>query len=264
MMAHRVLLVLLAITSPASAQRRWLDPIGGHGIGMAFTLGTFDDNITDSPASTYALRGRYRVPGSVTLTAEVPLARAKLLSGLSGTAVGNPWLGLEYAPSRGVQLEFGVRMNLWTPDTQPQSLAYAYGQWLDFDRREAWFVRTWALRAMAHVGRMPQRGGFVTGRIGAAGLAVSGSGADGELLVHYGARAGFAAPRWAGWLGIGGQGLATENTGSVADRTTHQVEATLATRGAPWDVEFTIRRFVSESFGSSIPLTAQFTVVVPI
>ena len=257
-------LLLVALTAPASAQRSWLDPIAPNGVGIVATLGGFDDNITDSPASTIALRGRYGLPGNVTLTAELPMARAQLLSGLSGTAVGNPWLGLEHAPARGVQLEFGVRMNLWTPNTQGRSLAHAYGQLLDFDRREAWYVRTWALRAMAHLGSMPHRGAFATAKLGAAGMAVSGAGTDGELLVHYGARAGLAMPRWAAWFGVVGQGLATEDTGNLADRTTHQVELAVGTRGTTWRVELTMRRYVAETFGSSIPLVMQLLVVAAI
>ena len=264
MIVRAVLVVLLASAPPASAQRSWLDPIASNGIGIAATLGVFDDNITNSPAGTIALRGRYRFPGRVTLTAEVPVARVQLLNGLSGTAVGNPWLGAEHSPAAGVELELGVRMNLWTPRTQAQSMAFAYGQLLDLDRHEAWFVRTWALRAMMHLGRLPERGAFVTAKLGAAGMVVSGSGADGELRVHYGARVGMASPGVAGWIGVVGQGLATEDTGNLADRTTHLAEVAVATRGSAWRVELTMRRYVAETFGSSIPLLMHLMVVAAI
>jgi hypothetical protein len=260
-MMRRVLLLLLAHAAPLGAQRNWLDPMAGHSVSVSATFGAFDDNITDSPVATLAVRGRYQLARNATLTAELPVARAVLRSGLSGTAVGNPWLGVEHAPLQGVRVELGARLNLWTPGAQEESLAFAYGQLVDFDRREAWLPRTWALRAMVHMGSVPQRGAFVTAKLGAVGLAESGSGADGELLVRYGARAGVAAAGWTAWLGVIGQGLATEDTGTLADRTTHQAELAVSTRGTAWRWELAMRRYVAETFGSSIPLIVQLTVV---
>lgn len=253
--------LLLALAPSASGQRNWLDPMPGNGVALLTTIGVFDDNITDSPAMTLALRARHALSGGVTIVGELPVARARLRSGLSGTSVGNPWIGLEHSPASGVQLEFGARLSPWPPTTQRRSLAQSYGHWLDFDRREAWYVRTWAIRAMAHLGRVPTEGGFVTAKVGAVGLAMAGTGDDGELLLHYGGRTGVATRRWIAWIGINGQGLVPESTGSVADRTLHQAEVAVATRGRQWRFAIALRRFVAESFATSMPLAIQVMVV---
>ena len=257
--AAACLLILLA--PGVAAQRNWLDPNNGSGGALLTTIGAFNDNVTDSPVATVALRGRHEIASGMVIVGELPVVHAQLRSGPGGTSVGNPWIGLEHALATGAQFEFGARLNLWSPTNQDRTLAHSYGQWLDFDRREAWLVRTWAVRAMVHLGRVPTEGGFVTAKLGATGLALSGTGGDGELLFNYGGRAGFATPHWVGWVGINGQGLVTESTGSVGDRTLHQGEVAIATRGARWRLELALRRFVAESFASSMPVAVQVMVV---
>ena len=190
-----LLALLSCAVAPVAAQQRWLDANPGHAAEVALALAAFDDNITDSPAITIAVRGRLALRDNLAITAELPGARAEQQAGLSGTAVGNPWVGLQYTPAQGMQLELGARLNLWPPTTQRRSLPFGYGQLVDFDRREAWFANASAVRAVAHVGRLPSRGRFVTVKAGLAGFAVSGGGGDGELLAHYGGRAGVVSGR---------------------------------------------------------------------
>jgi hypothetical protein len=253
--------LLLALAPAASGQRNWLDPMPGSGAALLTSIGFFDDNVTDSPITSVAVRGRYAMPGNVTIVAELPAVRAQLLNGFSGTSVGNPWVGLEFGSSSAMQFEFGARLSLWSPHTQDRALAQSYGHWLDFDRREAWYERTWAIRAMAHFGQVPAEGGFVTAKLGAAGLAMGATGADGELVLRYGGRAGFATAHWIGWVGINGEGLVTEATGSVADRTLHQGEVAIATRGTRWRFEMALHRFVGETFASSMPVVIRVMMV---
>lgn len=254
-MRHALLAAATLLAPPLAAQRTWLDPLPGNSIGLVTTAAVFDDNITESPAFTGAIRVRSALANDLTLTLELPFARASQQGGLSGSAVGNPWFGIEHNTQSGMQLEIGVRVSVWSPTTQSRSMAFGYGQLLDFDRREAWFVRTSSLRAGAQVGRIPARGAFATVRFGLLGLVVGGGGGDGELLIHYGARAGFANEHLLGWVGVIGQGILTESGSDVGDRTVHQAEAGVTTRGSRYRLEASLRRFVAESFAATIPVT---------
>jgi hypothetical protein len=262
-MTRLIALILAAVAPPLEAQRTWLDPMPGSAVALVTTLGVFDDHLTESPAATVALRGSRALAGGLTLNIELPVARVRMASGLSGTSVGNPWVGMEIDPGSAMQLEVGARLNLWPPGDQPEALAQAYGQLLDFDRREAWFSQSWAVRAMAHVGRVPGTGPFATTRLGLVGMVAGGGGGDGELLAHYGGRVGVARPKWLGWFGIVGQGRVTES-GDLADRTQHQAEVAVATRGVRWQVALSVRRYLAENFGSSVPLIGQLAVVAAI
>ena len=256
------LAVVLVAASPLAAQRTWLDPLPARTIGLVTTLAAFDDRVTASPVATFAVRGRHGLGDAVAVGFELPFAHARQANGLSGWAIGNPWVGIEMAATASVTVEFGARINLWSPDTQRGLLPWPYGQVLDFDRWEAWFVRSSSVRAVAHLGVAPPAGPFATARLGVTGFSVGGGGGDGELFLDYGARAGLASSGWLGWLGLLGHGLVTEAEGSLADRTTHQLELAATTRGDEVRLEVGLRRYLGESFGSSVPLIARLGATV--
>jgi hypothetical protein len=258
---HRHLLTLLiTMAAPVAAQRTWLDSLPGSSLGIVTALAAFDDNVTESPAATMAIQGRYAVADDLALTVELPFAHARLRGGLSGTAAGNPWIGLEHVRPSGLRLELGARINLWPPSSQETVLPFAYGQIIDFDRWEAWFVRASSVRATAHFGRLPADGTFATARLGLAGIASGGAGGDGELFLHYGGRGGIASTRWLGWVGVLGQGIVTESSGSFGERTLHQVELGVASRSEGLGVEVALRRFVAEDFVGSVPIVLRVAV----
>lgn len=256
--AWAVWLTMLA-AAPVAGQQRWRDETPGHAAQLALAIAAFDDNITASPVVTLAARARYALGDKLALTAELPMARAELEAGLSGTAVGNPWIGIQHRAANGLQLELGARLSLWSPTTQQQSLPFGYGQLVDFDRREAWFVRASAVRAVVHFGQLPAQGSFVNVKAGLLGFAVSGGGGDGELLALYGGRAGIVSGRWLAWLGVIGQGIVTESGLGLSDRTMHQGEVAVATRVHRWQLELAMRRFVGESFASNMPFVAHLS-----
>lgn len=262
MMRSAWLLVALTWAVPASAQQRWLDAGVAHTIGLSVSAAVFDDQVTASPVLTLALRGRYALADNLVVTTELPFAHAAQQAGLSGTRMGNPWVGLEHRPASGLQFELGARLNIWPPRTQRHALPFGYGQLVDFDRREAWSANASAVRAMVHFGHVPAAGSFATAKAGLVGFAASGSGGDGELLAHYGGRAGVVSGKWVAWLGVIGQGIVTDSESSLADRTVHQAEIAVAVRRPGRSLELALRRFVGESFGSNIPLIAQVTVSV--
>jgi hypothetical protein len=256
-------LVVLALVgcSPVAAQSLWPDLPSRSTLSALTTIGVLDDHFAHTPAITLALRGRGSLGDGLMLVGELPFAHVRLQNGLTARSVGNPYLGLAFAPESGATFELGARFSLWPPTSQDRAFAHGYGQFLDFDRREAWLIRTWSVRAMAHLGRIPERGGFVTARLGGVGVMVGGSGGDGELLLHYGARAGIVTHHWIGWVGIIGEGFLTEWEGSIGDRTTHQAELSVTTRGERWRMAFGLRRFVAEAFDSSIPVIVQLSLV---
>lgn len=248
-----VVVSLAAHSATALGQRTWLDSTASSGMSALVALGVFDDNVTTSPVATLALRGRHGIGDGLVITGEVPFAHARQESGLSGSAVGVPWIGLEHGGER-MRFEIGARIALWSPSSQESALPYAYGQLLDFDRWEAWFAKTSSVRAAMEAGRLPSTGSFATARVGLTGLVSTGSGGDGELFADYQGRAGIAGGRLMAWVGILGHGVVTTTEGGLGERTLHQVEAGLRTRGGRLQWEASLRRFIGEDFASSLPV----------
>jgi len=253
--------VSMAGVRSAAGQRTWLDATVSSGVSAVATLGVFDDEVTGFPVGTLALRGRHAIGAGLVLTGELPLAHARTASGLRGSSVGSPWIGLEHqrGPTR---YELGARIALWSPGTQESALAHAYAQQLDFDRWEAWFFKSSAVRAAAQVGVVPTSGSFASAKLGLTGIVVEGSGGDGELLADYQVRAGLAGATAYAWVGVIGHGVVTSTEGSVGDRTIHQLELGARTRGRDRVWEVAVRRYVGESFGSSVPLILRAGVTI--
>jgi hypothetical protein len=235
------------------AQRTWLDADDQRSLSVIATLGIFDDGVTGTPVGTFAVRSRHGIGDGLAVVTELPVAHARQEGGLSGSAVGLPWIGLEHHTD-GARFELGARIAFWSPRSQASALAWAYGALLDFDRREAWFARASSVRFAAQVGEMPEDGTFASAKLGVTGIVAQGSGGDGELFADYQARAGIVRPRWAAWVGVIGTGIVTEREGGFGERTLHQLELAGRFRAAGAEWEGALRRYVGEAFASSVPV----------
>src|SRR5690606_31981477 len=148
----------------------------------------FDDGVTRFPTATLALRGRVLLADDLVLTLELPRAHARQQSGLSGTALGLPWLGFELALAPWAVIEFGGRTSLDAPASQREILPFAYGHAIDFDRQEAWAPGASAVRVGGQLGAPPSEGRFTTLRLGVTGINSSTLYGDGRLFVTYAGR----------------------------------------------------------------------------
>jgi hypothetical protein len=253
--------LLMGVVMRIEAQARWLEGELHSGVSLVAAIGVVQDPFTSGPATTATLRLRQQLGADFAITGELPAARVSLEDGRSGRAIGHPWIGAEHRPARGPQFEAGIRLALWSPTSQEGSLAFAYGQLVDFDRNEAWRTQTWSARAMVHLGRVPVHGVFVTARGGLTGT-VHRQGGDGELLLHYGARIGTAHQQWLGWVGLTGQGQVTESEASLAHRTSHQAEAVVGTRGPRWRTQVALKGIVDAPLREAAPVVVELQLAV--
>lgn len=241
-------------TTTLHAQRTWLDPIPDNSVGLSLGSAVFRDGVTTFPTATMALRGRVAIGNDLVLTLELPRGHASQQSGLSGAALGLPWLGFELRLTPWAIIEFGGRTSLDSPATQREILPFAYGPSLDFVRQEAWAPGASAVRAGGQLGALPSAGSLTTLRLGVTGINSSTHYGAGQLFVNYAGRAGLARPDWLGWIGVLGNLRVVESGGSLGDRSAHQLEIGVSSRGRRQQFGLSLRRFVGESFGSTMPL----------
>ena len=259
MPARPVLVALLTLTAgvaPLTAQRFWLGPAPASAVGVTLAGAHFESERLSSSSGTVALRGRTPVGAGIILTGELPFARASFSEGGSGSAIGNPWIGIESASPGTVRWEVGVRPGIFSTDEESSDLAWVAGLLINFDSWEAWFPEVSSIRGAIAFGAIPDRGVFASGRVGAT-TSIPRNG-DSEVFADYGARAGMASPGWIGWLGVMGHGVVTESGGSIGDRTSHQVELGVERRSGGVRPRATVRRYVGEDI-SDIYFTLGFS-----
>lgn len=239
----------LAFTAfPLAAQRFWLDPAPAGAVAITVAGAHFDEANLSSTSGSLVLRGRTPVGEALILTGELPFAHGSMNEDVAGSssssALGNPWIGIEPASPGTIRWEVGVRPGIFSPDEESSNLAWVVGALVNFDSWEAWFPEVTSLRAGIAVGAIPDRGVFLSGRLGGTGFFPRDG--DRELFADYGARGGVASPGWLGWLGILGHGVVTESEGDLGERTVHQAELGIERRTGGVRPRITIRRYIGE------------------
>ncbi|MEZ4376834.1 MAG: hypothetical protein R3B35_00955 [Gemmatimonadales bacterium] len=255
MRTHLLMLAIILTASPArvAGQRLWLDPAPDRSLGVVAAIGVFDEGGADFPSGTVAFRGRVPAGRNLVATVEFPMARAARSLEFpfgptrdeSAVAIGNPWIGFEGTTGSGLRLEAGIRPALWSPDTGEGALPWGVGALVDFDRWEAWFIRTSSIRFAVQLGEVPAEGPFITARLGGTGVVPRGGG-SGEIFADYAVRLGVVSPRLLASVGVIGHGVVTSGSGSFGDRTLHQGELRVALAGTGLRPEVALRRFVGE------------------
>ena len=242
---RRTSLFLLAqialLANSASSQRLWLPAVSTRNIGIDVVKGFYKSNPSSSvdfASFTIDLQGRLPLNDKVALTAAIPFSRVAetvtfggVSTSNSESAFGNPWLGIEAGAGSDVVIEFGIRAGLASDE---ESEATSLGILNDFDRFEAWLPKTSSGRVIAHIGRIPDQGAFVTGILGASYAVPSGSvSSDNTLYGSYGLRAGFMGSGILGSVTFTGRANISASDISFNDRTIHQLAFNLeGTRGS--------------------------------
>jgi hypothetical protein len=241
---RRTSLFLLAqialLANSASSQRVWLPAVATRNISIDVVKGFYKSNpysSIDFASFTVDLQARFPLNDKVALTTAIPFSRVSETTTFGSTsestsesAFGNPWLGIETVAGPDVVIEFGVRAGI-ASDEKP--VAASLGILNDFDRFEAWLPKTTSGRMIAHIGRIPDQGPFVTGLLGATYAVPGGSdGGDNTLYGSYGVRAGFMGSALLGSVTITGRANISEGDMSFSERTMHQLGFNLeGTRG---------------------------------
>lgn len=249
-----VLLLLVLVPGVATAQRAWLDASDGGAVEGSVTTAVFDDGVTDPPVVLVDLGIRLGIGNDLVLVASLAGGRAAQRSGARGTAVGNPWIGIEFRPGTRLAFELGAWPSLWSPGDQETALPWVYGQLLEHDRRERWLPRTSAVRASGQFEAGAGPGPFATVRLGFSGIAPRGMGIDGELFAVYAARLGQRGDGWRAWLGVHGRAIVTESGIGFGERTSHQVELGLELGRGDRRAGLMLRRGIGEPFSGNVPL----------
>lgn len=226
--AARIVLFLCLTPVVASAQRTWLVPLPDRGAAIEAATAFYEEDLTSGLTLTLVPSVRFPVGGGIVATADLPISRASVRPGFLGasttaTIIGNPWLGIELPLANAGRLELGLRPGLVQPDDAAEAAAAQFGAITEYDRFEMWSGKTTTARGVVHLGRLPAQGPFLSVRVGASVFVPSGTGGDTEVLANYGLRGGVIAGRAMYSIAMTGRALVTSQTGSVADRSVHQV-----------------------------------------
>lgn len=177
------------------------------------------------------LGGSYLVSDRTTLVAEVPVAQYRAEIGdddpasIEETALGNPYLGLGVSSTRVPLLaELGIRLPL-APDSNAATFA---GVASDLDRSEAFAPQLFAAQVLLNTRWELSRETSVRLRGGPL-LTTPTQDADGttELFVRYSLQGWHEGDRYVLGIGLTGRAHVTESDLRLADRTVHQLGATL-------------------------------------
>ncbi len=211
--------LLVVVPAAVSAQTPWVPPAEGAQVGLEL----LKPNFRGSGVSAEVLFLSARVPfsGGFHLVGDVPMARSTedLFTGgsESQTALGNPYLGIEWARS-GVTVSFGARAPL---ADQNNATALVAGLLTDVDRLGAFLDEAIPVTAVVEY-RLQARGFAFRGGLGPELWVNTGVGED-ELVAHYLMQAWYEGPRVAVGGGFRGFTVITEDLGGVGQRTADQV-----------------------------------------
>ena len=96
-------LVACLFAPPARAQSTWLDH-GHRASGLLEVLfPSFDGEDTGFPDWTWYATGRFPLGGETHFVGELPFTQMDLVGTTSEATIGNPYLGVEYAPRHPVE-----------------------------------------------------------------------------------------------------------------------------------------------------------------
>lgn len=259
-----LLLGLLLPLATVTGQSTWPGaPANTIGIRIAKSIVTAD-NGPDLATFTAVPSGRFALSPRLTLEVEIPIARASEDGGfgegnVSGTAIGNPYVGIEIPMAAGF-LQAGVRLGIApNADEQGELAAQLYAVLSEFDRYEGHLPKTSAARVLAVYGRMPESGQFAQLRIGATG--VKASEGDFEVFADYGGRIGLRGGGAMMHIGLLGRAILTSEEGSFGERTIHMLTGGVAATSGSVRPLAELRYFLDEGFDDARLVVALGAVV---
>lgn len=188
------------------------------------------------------LTGRYALNTRLRLLAEVPFSYWKYVDKSGGQiqdghlTVGNIYLGGEWhvnpGSDRQVFIEAGLRLPTMPEPDFPDQRGHFTGLLAAQDRQDAFIDDYLPLQAFANVIYRPNEAMHFRLRGGPSYWLYMGADnpfveIDNELFLRYAAEAWFTSPAITGAFGVTGQYVASAESGSVFDRSVHQLTAQL-------------------------------------
>jgi hypothetical protein len=176
------------------------------------------------------------VSGNIAVVGEAPVAyfSSQSVSGaVSGTVLGNLYVGVEHAEPGGFVADAGVRLPTARESGDFGAFAGLTAFLADFDRAEAWIDQTWAARG--HIGYRHAPPGELEMGIRAGVTTWFLEGADDEVLGDYRAHAVYRHKSVAIGAEFTGRAILTASGGDFASRSIHQMTLGLGLQaGAVW------------------------------
>jgi hypothetical protein len=249
----------LAAAAPSGAQELLLPAAPAKGVTLEGAYTDVDGSLIEFPSTVWFLTARAPLTDRVSAVVDLPFAYARVDDGTdseTNTVIGNPYLGVEYAASSQLKLEFGTRAPLTSAGDD--SFADVYGFLSDPLRGEAFVEDLVPVKFAAVLTREVSPSFSLRALGGATELFYSGdSESDQETTVDYGVAGTLTSGNARFGLGFSGRWLATADEGSFGDNSFHYAGGTadILFRGVrpgisvriPLDSE--LREAVNSTFG---------------
>lgn len=227
-------LAWLGASSPSTAQSLWTKPYTPNQVTLELLQPALDVAPNEELSfltGAAVLGGSFLLNDRTTLVAELPFAHYRAEIGaddpttVTESAIGNPYVGLGVSSTRvPLLIELGVRLPLVT-DSNTATWAGAAS---DLDHSEAFAPHQLAAQALLNTRWELSRTTSVRLRGGPLlTVPTQDDGASTELFARYSAQGWYEGDRYVLGLGLTGRALITEGDLGFADRTTHQLGATL-------------------------------------
>ena len=143
--------LVAALAAPAAAQSTWLDREHRPSVLVETLFPNFDGGGTDFPTWTWFAATRLPLGSTKMFVGELPYSHGQIDNGGSTGgqgSIGNPYLGIEYAPKpSGLLVELGMRIPLANDE---KLLPFIVGYYTDAERQEAFVPDQLTVRLGLH------------------------------------------------------------------------------------------------------------------
>lgn len=213
------------LAAPAAAQSIWLDREHRPSVLTEIYFPSFDGADSQFPTWTWFAATRLPVSQTVSFVGELPYVHGDFGTFASGSAIGNPYLGIEIAPDpNGVRFDLGVRPPLMEDD---DDIAFITGYFTDVDREEAFFPHTLPVRLGIHYYHGANAGSHVAYDIRlvpALWIDTGDALSENEFFLGYGGMVRYEAENLRVGAGLTGRYNVTNEVGGFSDNSVHQFE----------------------------------------
>ena len=217
--------ILMLMRSTTYGQSIWLSRPEKGSIDIEFLRPNFkNENATKLTNSSMFITGRF-VSSRITVVAELPVARGDVAGGGSETAVGNPYVGLEfYNPDGPWMFEVGGRIPVMSED---KTAAQVVGMHADFDRFEAFLSDVVTLTSKLGYFRKNDANMLLRLRAGPTFFAETKGDKETDWFLDYLGQVGYDGPQLYLLAGVSGRYFLSAETGSFEERSVHQAVGSL-------------------------------------
>ncbi len=217
--------VIWLLGTPLLAQPVWLGLGDKTFIAVEALKPNFEGDVDLSFASAgYFISGRFSVGETITFVGELPIAHGSIDNQFfneSETAIGNPYLGLEFRrPGANTFIEFGGRLPV-APDDK--FLASFVGLSADLDRLEGFVPDLLTITGKINFVKENESNVRFRLRGGPTAWIPTGDGDETEFLFDYGAIVGFEGSQIIIVGGVTGRMIVSESDLDFGERTFHQL-----------------------------------------